>query len=263
MSLLTIKNLKLALKDPKKIYSYLKKYFYFQDSFVQEFLSGRSDFLRYKKEIEESGLVSNLLEKKRIFENQIKGKTYRGNSYNFGAISADSGIRIYSIIRKTKPQIAVETGVCNGISTAFILAAMEKNGLGKLYSIDFPEVAWKNYETGTFWAGKGGAVIPPDKMPGWIIPDHLRNRWELIIGKTTEKLLELLEKLGKIDFFMHDSEHSYECMSFEFNLAYSRLIAGGVLVSHDIEWNSAFDEFLKKINKSSLKIEDGVGMIIK
>ena len=32
----------------------------------------------------------------------------------------------------------METGVASGYSTTMILAAMERNGLGRLYSIDLP-----------------------------------------------------------------------------------------------------------------------------
>gem|GEM_PF-4501569 len=46
---------------------------------------------------------------------------------------------IYSVVRATKPEIVVETGVNNGISTYFILSALERNDSGLLYSIDIKE----------------------------------------------------------------------------------------------------------------------------
>jgi len=58
--------------------------------------------------------------------------------------------------------VAVETGVCNGVSTAFLLLALERNGDGELYSIDLPEIAGEEYEQGTFWDGKGGALVADD-----------------------------------------------------------------------------------------------------
>jgi predicted O-methyltransferase YrrM len=39
-------------------------------------------------------------------------------------------------MRKIKPKIVVETGVSFGITSSFILQAMEENGFGTLYSID-------------------------------------------------------------------------------------------------------------------------------
>jgi hypothetical protein len=40
----------------------------------------------------------------------------------------------YSIVRLSKHSVVVETGVQSGISSSFILQALEKNGEGKLYS---------------------------------------------------------------------------------------------------------------------------------
>jgi predicted O-methyltransferase YrrM len=53
----------------------------------------------------------------------------------------------------------------------------------------------------------------------------------------------LLDELGEIDFFIHDSEHSYECMTFEYQQAWKYLKPGGLLVSDDISWNASFDDF--------------------
>jgi len=48
---------------------------------------------------------------------------------------------LYVIVRLLKPEKVVETGVAAGVSSAFILEAMDDNGIGTLYSIDLP-----NYE---------------------------------------------------------------------------------------------------------------------
>lgn len=136
---------------------------------------------------------------------------------------------MYSIIRKFRPNILVETGVCNGISTSFILYALYKNNYGKLYSIDFPEIENTHYDNNVFWKGKGGAIIPKNHKSGWVIPDYLRERWKLIVGKSQDKLPSLLNNLKNIDFFMHDSEHSYECMTFEFNEAFKYLNTNRIL----------------------------------
>jgi predicted O-methyltransferase YrrM len=44
----------------------------------------------------------------------------------------------YILMRKIKPKIVVETGVSFGVTSSFILQAMENNGYGTLYSIDLP-----------------------------------------------------------------------------------------------------------------------------
>ena len=45
---------------------------------------------------------------------------------------------LYALVRYCKPDVFVETGVSHGASSAFILAAMEENQKGHLYSIDLP-----------------------------------------------------------------------------------------------------------------------------
>jgi predicted O-methyltransferase YrrM len=172
-------------------------------------------------------------------------------------------LRLYGLVRELKPSIAVETGVCNGVSTAFLLLALERNGEGELHSIDLPEVAGESYEAGTFWDGKGGAVIPPGKEPGWMVPEQLRERWSLVLGRSQDELPPLLERVGEIDFFMHDSEHSYECMSFEFATAWSGLRPGGVLIADDVNVNTAWDEFTSQVGREPKALGSKLAMIVK
>ena len=80
------------------------------------------------------------------------GQTPRGQRYNTGRVTGrdgyDEGLRLYRLLRELQPRVAVETGVCNGVSTAFLLLALEDNGEGALHSIDLPEVAGEEYEEG-------------------------------------------------------------------------------------------------------------------
>lgn len=134
-------------------------------------------------EVRESGLVEHLEEQAAHFWDVVQGETQRGHRYNTGRVTGrdgyDEGLRLYRLLRELKPMVSVETGVCNGVSTAFLLLALERNGTGELHSIDLPEVAGEEYEPGTFWDGKGGAVIPPGRDPGWMVPEDLRSRWSL------------------------------------------------------------------------------------
>jgi len=189
------------------------------------------------------------------FEKTVSGSTYRGSPYTFGGMRPEVSMRLYGLVREHKPATLVETGVCNGVSTAIMLAALEANGAGSLHSLDLPEYTDTRYKQGTFWDGKQGAVVPKGKLPGWLIPDALRGRWSLVLGRSQEQLAPLLEKLGTIDFFLHDSEHSYECMTFEYQVAWKYLQPGGLLVSDDTSWNSAFQDFAR-LNSRELNVID-------
>jgi predicted O-methyltransferase YrrM len=212
-------------------------------------------------------LIDHLEDRAAEFWDTVQGETPRGHRYNTGRVTGrdgyDEGLRLYRLLRELRPAVAVETGVCNGVSTAFLLLALEDNGDGVLHSIDLPEVAGEAYEAGTFWDGKGGAVIPPGKEPGWMVPPGLRERWRLVIGRSQDELPPLLERVGEIDFFMHDSEHSYECMSFEFRTAWEALREGGVLIADDVNVNSAWDEFVEEVGREPEELGQKLAMITK
>ncbi len=160
----------------------------------------------------------------------------------------------YAIVRLMKPDIVVETGVQSGISSSFILQALEKNGKGRLYSIDLPD---ENVVK----------VIPPSRRhemeSGWVVPRELRKRWKLIIGKSKDTLPPLLRDLGYIDMFLHDGEHSYENMIWEYDVAWSNLKSGKILLSDDVNLNNAFHDFGRKVKTRPILILYSIAAIRK
>jgi len=208
--------------------------------------------------VRSSGLIEHLLERGREHLAAVGG-----TGHTLGAIGYAEGIYLYSVLRKLDVRAAVETGVANGFSTAFSLLALERNGGGHLHSIDLPREVGRSYERGTFYEGEGRAGIPAGSEPGWLIPDGLRDRWTLVLGRSQEVLPPLLERLGTIDSFMHDSEHSFECMWFEFNAAWPRLGAGGVLVSDDVNSTEAFPRFAREQERQPLRLARGMALLTK
>ena len=218
---------------------------------------------RFAGELAASGLLVRINEAKREFETAVSGTTYRGDPYGFGGMSAEVSVRLYGLVRELRPGVLVETGVCNGVSTAVILCALERNGAGKLHSIDLPEHTDTVYDQDDFWEGKKGAAVPKDKAPGWVIPDELRERWELELGRSQDELQRLLHRLGAIDFFLHDSEHSPECMSFEYQAAWKHLRSGGVLASDDVRWNTVFEDFARERARETHQLSENLTFIVK
>jgi hypothetical protein len=136
---------------------------------------------------------------------------------------------LYILTRLLKPECIVETGVSAGVSSAYILRALEDNQKGKLYSIDLPP---DNILSG--------------KTSGWIVPQYLRNRWSLHIGDSKKLLGPLLDSVGEIDCFIHDSLHTYEHMTWEFRTVWKHLRSGGFLLSHDVGGNEAFFDLMQE-----------------
>jgi predicted O-methyltransferase YrrM len=135
----------------------------------------------------------------------------------------------YALCRILNPNVVVETGVAYGVSSAFILQALAVNGRGRLASVDLPPLA-----------------VDGDNYVGLLVPADLRLRWILRRGQTSRVLPELLAELGSIDMFVHDSLHTYATMRREFALALEKLRRPGVLVSDDVQDNSAFAEVLEQ-----------------
>jgi len=233
---------------------------------TERFLGDPEALARAEQEIAASGLVEHLEEQAALFWRTVEGET-RGHRYNTGRATGregyGEGLRLYAVLRKLRPTVAVETGVCNGVSSAFLLLALHANGVGELHSVDLPEIAGEDYEPGTFWDGKGGAVIPAGREPGWMIPDDLRAGWHLVLGRSQDKLPGLLERFGSIDFFMHDSEHSEACMRFEFETAWAALRDGGVLAADDVNANGAFADFAAARGRGPIEIGPKLALIVK
>ena len=218
--------------------------------FVNGLLGSRALFDSYCREVEASGLVDHL----QAGYEEFWGIIERSSGYNTGRLGDEEGMRLYALVRELQPETLVETGVCNGFSTAFLLLALDRNGVGELHSLRPAGYGRRGVRPGTFWEGKRGAAIPPGKEPGWVIPDELRGRWRLVLGRSQEELPPLVERLGTLDFFMHDSEHSYECMRFEFETAWPALRDDGVLVADDWDWNDAFMELARETDRTPVTL---------
>jgi cephalosporin hydroxylase len=143
---------------------------------------------------------------------------------------------IWCLIRHLRPVNVVETGVAHGMTSRFILEALETIRTGKLWSIDLPPLnPVTRQEVGVAVRQAG---VPVD-------------RWTYIAGTSRRRLPALLSRLGGIDLFIHDSMHSNRNVMFELECAWRYLSAGGVILVDDIDANPAFDTFTKAHSQHS------------
>jgi hypothetical protein len=135
---------------------------------------------------------------------------------------------IWCLILHLELKYIVETGVAHGVTSRFVLEALARTGGGHLWSIDVPpmESTWKSQV--------GIAVTPP-----------LRKQWTYIKGTSRLRLPELLDKLGEIDLFVHDSLHTERNVRFELEHAWRALRPDSALVVDDIDANWGFRSFTR------------------
>jgi predicted O-methyltransferase YrrM len=165
---------------------------------------------------------------------------------------------LYIAVRLSRPKTIVETGVFDGVSSAMILRALNKNQEGTLLSIDLP--ATETIEGSTNFMPS--TTLPIGCQPGWIVPNYLRDRYRLVLGDSRTLLPVLLGEHKQIDIFFHDSLHTFEHQYFEYSQAWPYLLEGGLLFSDDIFWSPAFDMFCKEQKRHYVRLE-GFGAVRK
>jgi hypothetical protein len=132
----------------------------------------------------------------------------------------------WCLTRHLRPHKVVETGVLHGVTSRFILEALERNGIGHLWSIDLPPLE----------------PVLQDEI-GVAVGDRFESRWSYVKGTSKRHLPDVISKLGQIDIFIHDSLHSEQNVRFEVDRAFAALRPGGAIVVDDIDANWGFRTF--------------------
>lgn len=182
----------------------------------------------------------NIIEQIKTINKEILNEKYSKHEAFF--------IPIYFMIRLRKPDVVIETGVHRGVSSLFILQALEDNNKGILYSIDLPFASYELKEGITTKSN-----LPIENV-GICVQQKLRKRWKLIFGDSKNELPIVLANHESIDFFLHDSQHTFEHMMWEFNTIWPKLAKSGLLVSDDINWNNAFTSFSSKVRCENIQL---------
>lgn len=135
----------------------------------------------------------------------------------------------------------VETGMRWGMSTVYILAAIWHQPDRKLHTF---ECGWDHYTAA-------------EQLDKWKTSVELpTNRWYLYETPSQVGLPELAARETKIAWFHHDSDHSYECQSFEYDWAWRNVVSGGFISSDDYVWDKgrAWNEFVARVQQPWWKV---------
>jgi predicted O-methyltransferase YrrM len=140
----------------------------------------------------------------------------------------------YAMSRALAPSVVLETGVAYGVTSAYLLQAIEANQKGTLWSVDLPPLGRQ-----------------AEDYVGFLVPKTLRSPWNLRRGATRRLLPELLPQVGQIDLFIQDSLHTYRTITDEISMVWPYLRPGGVVVADDVGDNRAFGDFAKRVKLSA------------
>jgi predicted O-methyltransferase YrrM len=203
-----------------------------------------------------------VMERKAYIEQYLAKLSHDYQShYVAGWVSLADAQFLYWAVRRLKPKVILQTGVSNGLSSAFMMLALAKNGPdGRLYAIDIPAVFDPKEPA---WTQKGtvyGVVIPEGESSGWMVPEIYRDRLDLSVGDAKELLPSLVDRLDAIDMFFHDSDHTYDHMMFEYGQAMRKLTPGGVIMADDISWNSSLWDFADLQHVPSYNYRGTIGL---
>jgi cephalosporin hydroxylase len=158
----------------------------------------------------------------------------------FWQVSADELTFIYSITRTLQPRNVVETGVGPGTTSFAFLSALEKTG-GLLHSFD---LGMKYGEE-----EKGEPV-------GFIVPETMHRRWDLTLGNSKLTLPKELARIGSVDLFLHDSEHTKEHVIFELEAVFPYLSSRSLILVDNYDWTEAPNMFASKTKMTLTHIVD-------
>jgi Methyltransferase domain len=125
---------------------------------------------------------------------------------------------VWCVVRHLAPTAVVETGVSRGVTSRVVLEALQRNGHGRLWSVDLPPIQ-----------------DPWRRLAGSAVPRELRDRWEYVRGSSRRRLPQLVRRLGDVDVFVHDSLHTPLNFRFELETVWPHLRPGGFVVVDDAE----------------------------
>ncbi len=166
-----------------------------------------------------------------------------GNSFPY-ALTKQKRIILYAIVKQCNPEIVIETGVGPGVSSTMILSALER---GVLHSIDVREKL------------ENGMAL------GFLVPERLRGKWRLHIGRSIDVLPNLVREI-EADIFLHDSEHTFENVTFELRTVWDHLRTGGIIFIDNLDFTDAPRTFAKEKKVRLYRLSEeagGFGMIVK
>ncbi|MDB5685391.1 MAG: hypothetical protein JWM75_3089 [Sphingomonas bacterium] len=130
---------------------------------------------------------------------------------------SDIGIRniLYTEVLNTRPRRVLEIGTHIGTGAVVMGTALQRNGYGKLISLE-PQLKYKAIAEG--YIARAGLSEMVEILPFFSYQDECQQR---------------LRAEGPFDLIFIDGAHEYEAALFDIRLAYALLRENGLIILHD------------------------------
>ncbi len=156
---------------------------------------------------------------------------------------------LYHLCEYSKATNVIETGVANGWSSLAILLSLHKRNNSLLISSDMPYAKMGN-----------------EDFVGCVVPNNLKNNWELIRMPDREALPKAFAKIEILDLCHYDSDKTYQGRMWGYPKLWKKLKKGGYFISDDIGDNIAFKDFTDGLGIEPIVAKQGnqfIGIIRK
>jgi predicted O-methyltransferase YrrM len=139
----------------------------------------------------------------------------------------------YALVRAARPKLVVETGVDKGMGTCVLAAALLRNRE----------------------EGHGGRLVGIDLNPkaGYLVKPPYTEVTRLIFEDSLKALAALQ---GPVDFFLHDSDHSAEHETKEFQAVQPKLSPNALVLSDNADQTDRLLRFAKETGREFLYFAD-------
>jgi predicted O-methyltransferase YrrM len=149
---------------------------------------------------------------------------------------------LFRLARDLRPRSCLELGTGFGISGSYLAAALERNGEGRLTTLEGSE-DWARH------ALEGFREL------------GLAERVDLRVGPIAASLRDLPDASGSFDFAFIDAEHQAAATLEEFDAVLPRLVPGAVVVIDDVNWKPVRDAFDQLAGHERIALALAVGRL--
>ena len=144
-------------------------------------------------------------------------------------MDARQGRIVYDHVRESRPQLVLELGTACGVSAAYISAALQANGAGKMVSLDLDTAPYTPAPTEVLGSVDLTALVDlvrvPDSSYVWWLRQQIRDRSDAQ-GNCDPQY----------DFVFIDGAHEFTIDGLATVLAMKLLRPGGWLLLDDLDW---------------------------